>query len=65
MLAYLGVLGLGLGLAVQGALAQQPAAPGQPPAVRGSEMAGATQFRAHCEVCHGTDPRAPSIAISF
>jgi len=61
--ASLRALGLGLGVMAQAALAQQPAAPGQPPAVRGTEMAGANQFRAHCEVCHGTDPRAPSIAM--
>jgi polyvinyl alcohol dehydrogenase (cytochrome) len=46
-----------------GAHAQAPAPQGGPPVVRGTEMAGAIQFRAHCEVCHGTDPRAPTVAM--
>jgi len=51
----------GLGLSVPGAYAQGPAAQGT--VVRGSDMAGANAFRAHCEVCHGTNERAPSIAM--
>src|SRR5271157_1726621 len=42
--------------------AGQPPA-GQPALVRGTEMAGANAFRAHCEVCHGTMASAPSIAM--
>jgi polyvinyl alcohol dehydrogenase (cytochrome) len=54
-------------LAGQSLFAQQPAAPAaapaQTPPVRGTEMAGANQFRAHCETCHGKVPRAPSLAM--
>src|ERR1039457_5065765 len=54
-------------LAVQRVYAQPPAAPvagqAQPVAVRGTEMAGATQFRAHCETCHGKIARAPSLGM--
>src|ERR1017187_7220407 len=54
-------------LAVQRVYAQPPAAPvagqAQPVAVRGTEMAGATQFRARCETCHGKIARAPSLGM--
>jgi mono/diheme cytochrome c family protein len=54
-------------LAAHCLLAQAPAnpsaAPAQNPPVRGTEMAGATQFRAHCETCHGKTPTAPSLAM--
>jgi len=43
--------------------AGQPVGQGQPALVRGTEMAGANAFRAHCEVCHGTMASAPSIAM--
>jgi mono/diheme cytochrome c family protein len=58
------VLGLsGVATAQAQAPAGQAATPAQPALVRGTEMAGANQFRAHCEVCHGTMASAPSIAI--
>jgi polyvinyl alcohol dehydrogenase (cytochrome) len=52
-------------LAVPCVNAQTPAAgpQGQPAPVRGTEMAGANPFRAHCETCHGKVDNAPSIAI--
>src|SRR5579862_3147745 len=58
---------IGLVVAVPCVNAQAPAPPagpqGQPAPVRGTEMAGANQFRAHCETCHGKVDNAPSIAI--
>jgi polyvinyl alcohol dehydrogenase (cytochrome) len=52
-----------LGFSAGGLAQVQPAAQPQPPVIRGTEMAGANAFRAHCEVCHGTMPAAPSIAM--
>jgi polyvinyl alcohol dehydrogenase (cytochrome) len=52
------------GLCLSGqAPANPPAAPAQNAPVRGTEMAGANQFRAHCETCHGKIPRAPTLAM--
>src|SRR5436305_14441318 len=57
-----GTMVVSLLLVARAAPAQTPAQPGDPPVVRGTEMAGANAFRAQCEICHGKDPRAPSIA---
>ena len=37
--------------------------PAPPAGVRGTEMAGANQFRAKCETCHGKIPNAPTLAM--
>src|SRR5215471_5510468 len=52
-----------LGLATGGRAQLQPAGQAQAPVVRGTEMAGANAFRAHCEVCHNTMAAAPRIAM--
>ena len=66
-LVWMSMVALGFCFGVARAQAQQPggqaAGQAQPAIVRGTEMAGANAFRAHCEVCHGTMASAPTIAM--
>jgi polyvinyl alcohol dehydrogenase (cytochrome) len=56
-------LSIVLGLSYSARAQVQPAGQAQPPLIRGTEMAGANAFRAHCEVCHNTMAAAPSITM--